>query len=521
VSDTVYLIRSTAVVTVWRTVGVVAGFLLDAYVLATFGLGKGTDAFFVAMAIPTLIDGTLGIQLTQALPPILASIREEQGLTGAVRLLNALTALWVVIACLIAVLVAAVAGAIVPLQAPGLLSEALESAGNMSMILAWLIPLSGLVAILQGALFWRHQFGLTSATRAVNSACVICAVALFQRSLGIYSLALGYVAGYVMQVIVLGVALRRTEVTFEWVWDPTDQHLRSAIRLITYPLTGQMLGECRTLLENYFISFYPAGVLSALRYASRLVFAISGLAMTGVVTATAPMIAHYVAVKDLSGMKRTVRNGLQLLLFMSIPIVVLLTFSGTSIVSILFERGEFSRREALLTGTFVALLAPYIFFSRAISLTQTPFYAVKNTRALTLSIVLSFFAYALLLPILQGLFGIYGFPAATTLSTGLGVLIVAGLIHRSFGALGWSRVRDVALRLSAAGAGMAIVLSLVERAVGTVAAGSLQSLVTLAIPAVLGLSTFLALAVALRVVDPISSWREQLRHGFARVDFGA
>jgi putative peptidoglycan lipid II flippase len=520
-SDTRYLIRNTAIVSFWRGGAVVAGFLLDAYVVATFGLGHETDAFFVALAIPALIDGTIGVQVTQALPPILASVRADTGFDSAVRFLNALTALWVVTACLGAALVTAVAGVIVTLQAPGLMGETLEAARNMSMLLAWLIPLSGLVAVLQGALFWRHRFGFTSAAKAINSTCVVAVVAIANRTLDVYSLALGYLIGYSTQAIVLTIVLRRSEVAFGWVWEPRTQQMTSAVKLIAYPLAGQLLAECRTLIENYLVSFYSAGVLSALRYATRLVFAISGLVMTGVVTAATPMVAYYVAANDMDAMKRTVRNGFQLLLFLSIPIAVWLVLSGSSIVSLMFERGQFTRSEALMTGTFLALLAPYVFFSRAISLAQTPFYAVKDTRSLTSSIVLSFIAYAVLLPVLRQLFGVYGLPLAMTLSTGCGVLIMAGLMRRSFGALGWSRITSVGFRLALAGAGMGAVLIVADRVMVTRdRPGLLEQIVAVAMPALLGLLVFVVLAVVFRVVNPIATWRNHVRHGFTKVDFG-
>src|SRR5438093_9079339 len=89
-----HLIRNTGVVSICSTAGVLSGLILDAVILASFGLGKQTDAFFVALAIPILIDGTLSIQVTQALVPILASLEKESGSGSAWDFLSNLITIW-------------------------------------------------------------------------------------------------------------------------------------------------------------------------------------------------------------------------------------------------------------------------------------------------------------------------------------------------------------------------------------------------------------------------------------------
>src|SRR5438128_2416167 len=325
-SEKRYLIRNTSIVSVCRSVGVLTGLILDAVILASFGLGNETDAFFAALAIPFMIDGTLSIQFTQVLVPLLASIEKESGMATAWGFLSNLITIWLLAVSLVACLGMALAVYIIPLQVPGLTFGAIRMAGHMNMLLVWLIPLSGLVAMLQGALFCLHQFWLTSSTKAINNICIIGLVLLLHRSLGIYALALGYLVGFATQSLVLWTALRRHGFVYRWSCNFRDPRLKDTARLVFYPLAGQMLGECRTLIENFFASFYAPGVLSALRYASRIIYALSGVLMSSVVTATTPMVARYVAENDFDGMKRAVLNGVQILVFISLPVCAWLVF---------------------------------------------------------------------------------------------------------------------------------------------------------------------------------------------------
>ena len=73
--------------------------------------------------------------------------------------------------------------------------------------------------------------------------------------------AVGYLAGFATQCLVLWFALRRCGFSYRWNCNCRDPRLKDTVRLVLYPLAGQMLGECRTLVENFFASFYAPGVL--------------------------------------------------------------------------------------------------------------------------------------------------------------------------------------------------------------------------------------------------------------------
>ncbi len=276
---------------------------------------------------------------------------------------------------------------------------------------------------------------------------------LAYQSLGIYALALGYLAGAAVQCIVLWVALAHNGFRFRFRFDIRDSTLRETANLVFYPLAGQVLGELRTLLENFCASFYAPGILSALRYASRIIHAISGVVMSSVVTATTPMVAHYVAEKEMDEM---------------------------------------------------ALMTPYILFSRTISIMQTPFYAVKDTKTLCVSMVWSLLGYLMVIGPLLYFFRIYGFPLGTSLATALGTLVMCFLAHRAFGPMGWNRLSSFAVRMAGA---MAISCAgfiggnLLRTDFGR--GGFLGNCIAAAIPSLIGMSAFGIGAVVFRLMKPV------------------
>src|SRR5262249_41742535 len=137
---------------------------------------------------------------------------------------------------------------VIPVQVPGIDSETMHMATKMNMLLLWLIPLGGLAAVLQGALFSLHHFWLASSTKAITNIGLLSVVLLLHRSIGIYSLALGYLCGFAAQSTALWIGLWRSGFRYRWSSSCRDPRLRDTTRLVLYPLTSQLMGECRTLV---------------------------------------------------------------------------------------------------------------------------------------------------------------------------------------------------------------------------------------------------------------------------------
>ena len=486
-----YLIRNTGVVSIGRIAGVLSGMGLDAAILAFFGLGNATDAFLAALTIPILIDGTLSIQVTQVLVPVLASTEKESGRGSGWTLLSNLVTVWLLVASGVSGIATAIAVYIIPLQVPGLASDTLHLAIRMNMLLVWLIPLSGLAAMLQGALLSQHKFLLISWAKAMSNVSIAGVFVLLFRTMGIYALACGYVAGFMIQCAVLWIALWRRGFHYRWSPSWRDPRLKDVARMVLYPLGGQLLGESRTLIENFLASFYVPGVLSAMRYAARIIYALSGVLMSSVVTATTPLVAHHAAAKDWAAMKSTLRDGMKLLVFMSVPICAWLTVAREPLISLLFERGQFARADVVLTSSLMALMSPYILFSRAISLAQAPFYAVKDTRTLVVGMMVTFGSYLVVAPLLLYALGVYGFPLATVVSTAAGTLGMCWLLRRSFGRMEWTRLRSFSIRTAGAWTVACVGLLLGrEMSLHLQGAGLLERVLALGVQTLLGFGGF-------------------------------
>ncbi len=499
--STKYLIKNASITTFWRAFGIVSGAILDAVILAHFGLGTETDALFASLAIPTLITSALEIQSPKILIPAFTRCTEEEGNEATSELVSALVTTFAAILGLFVLVLLVFAHLLIRVQAPGFQASAIHMGVRLFLLLAWLTLLQGLAPVLQSFLYSRHRYVIPSLSKLMTTLPAILVVSLYHAKLGIYSVAIGMLFGPTVQLLQLAIAARKNGLHWSFRWRPTDPKVREIVKNFGHPLLGHVLSESKMFIENFLASLLGGGSLSVLRYASRIVEAISGVLLGGIVTSSLPLISVYASEKKFGEMKKSVLDAIRLIAFLALPVCCWLIFVGQPMIVLLFERGRFSRIDATHTAIIIALLTPYVIFGRLIGITQTPFYAKFDTKTPLVSVLLFFGLYASTVVLLSRAIGIYGFPIAASFASMMTAVTMSALLHRAFGPLGWKLLKKF-------GSQMAVVMALTicAFAIGHTIGGQFLSeslggkLIRFLVPTTLGFSAFLAASVAFRLL---------------------
>jgi putative peptidoglycan lipid II flippase len=482
--------------------GVASGVVLDAMILGTFGMGYQTDAFFTALTIPLLLTSVLSVQCPRVLVPVFAEYFGRGEQTAAWRLLSNLVTICFVGLLGVSVVGMALSGVMVPLQIPGLGWKAISLAILLSRALFWLVLCQGLAAILQSALYAQHRFFVSASGKLVTNCFTIIVMAIWHRELGVHAAAAGMLLGSVFQLSALAVALGAHGFRYRFVFRPTDRKLLEIARSFAYPLSGHILSEAGSILQNFLGSFLGTGNLTVIRYAARITQSVAGVFLGSVVQVTFPLISKYAASNDLRAQRKTLLESMQLLGVVGVPVCIWLIVAAEPMLVLLFVRGAFSRADAALTGVIIGLMVPDIFLGRLGSIAQTLFYANKDTRTPFISTLIYTVAHSILAVLLVRLFGVIGLPIAVSLaSLTFAVYLIAKVQHR-FGPIGWRDLGGFALRLGAASsvAGFGFALGARLTYVGTVS-DSLAKLLDFAMPTAFGVCTFILAAFVFRLID--------------------
>jgi len=497
-----YIFQNASTTATLGGLGVVSGLILDALILSAFGVGAQTDAFFTALTVPLLITNGFSIQCPKVLIPVFSEYFRHRDHAAAWDLLrNLLTTAFCVLLG-ICLLGAALSVIIVPLQIPGLESKTIAVAVWLSRLIFALVLCQGLASILQSVLYAQHRYLLSSSGKLLSNIVTIIVVVLCHGRFGIQAVVAGMLFGNFVQVVILASALSTHNFRYHWVLKPFDPKLREILTSFRYPLAGHVLGESAAILQNVLGSFLGSGNVTVMRYASRIVQSIAGVLLGSVVQVTFPLMARHAAANDLNAQRKTLLASVRLLTVVGLPVCIWLFFTAEPLVVLLFERGEFSRADAALTGVLIRFMIPDILLGRVVSVTQTLFNANMDLRTPLISTVIFTFAHTAFAILLVALLGVLGLPIAVSLASLSNTIYMIVKLQSRLGPVGWSEMRDFPFRLAATcamgGAGFAVGVKL---ATLTTVSYSVGKFLGVAMPTAFGMCLFVAGAFSFRLID--------------------
>jgi putative peptidoglycan lipid II flippase len=353
----VSLFKAASTVSILTLASRVTGLLRDMLFVSFFGVSALTDAFYVAFRIPNLFRRVFGEgAFSQAFVPVLATSRTKEGDAGAKHMVDHVgtVLLWtLVVLCLLGVLAAPL---MVWALASGLNKDphAYDAAVVMTR---WMFPYIGfmsMVALAGGILNTWKKFAVPAASPVLLNVTLIASILLaapwFQR-MGIepiYSQCIGVMAGGVLQLAMQIPALRRIGMwpRFGLAWSSikaswNDPATREILRLMLPALLGVSVAQISLLINTQIASYLPAGSVSWLSNADRLMefpTALLGVAL-GVVLM--PQLAAARAAGDKDHYSAMLDWGLRLVVLLAIPSSVALLVFAAPLVATLFHYGAF------------------------------------------------------------------------------------------------------------------------------------------------------------------------------------
>lgn len=443
--------RNTGIITAGLAADKLVGLVKTALAASIFGLSYHLDAFLVALALPmaAIIIGSESLS-TAALNIIVrhrAAGEEREGwrilsaFSNAVGVMTvAATALYVVFA-----------GAVVRAVAPGLDAATAERAVFLTRVLAPLVPAEFAMGIGQGALHAQGRFGVPAARLAIGNAVAVIALALLHHRLGITAYALGFVAGDAVALAAHLPALRGVG----WRWQPVlalgSPELRRALAFSAPMLGGAVILQVMMILEKTFASALPAGSISCLDYAIRLLvlFYIFERALTN---ALFPYLADGFAHNSTERFRRLIAAGVRAHVLVALPVTVGAMLLREPLIRLCLQRGAFDPRATALTSWAAALYLTGLLGMSLRHFVAQVYHATGDSRTPMIAAALSLGLYIALAKLLAPAMGLGALPLALAAAmTANAALLMAGLSRASYG-MSWRPLAPFAAKAAIAAA---------------------------------------------------------------------
>jgi putative peptidoglycan lipid II flippase len=354
------------VVAFFNLLGGLSGILVETSIAANLGLSLRSDAFYVAYTVPYIICNLLTATSQFSLVPFFASQESTEDENAIWRGFSYVANILFLGLGAIAVVGVVAAPAIIHGIAPGFTYQEVAVAAQLSRWLFLIIIPAGIGEVLRSFLLSRHYFALSSASGFIRNVASIAVILVGFHRFGPYSIVIGFMAGYLLQLVILGVpVLVVFPVRYSLTLTASGESFRKLRGAGTTQLTVAVAWQGVVVVERIIASFLPAGTLTALSYGFKIQGSIAELLGGSVGTAALPALSRAVARKDYEEERATFRETLRISLVLLSPMAVFCLLLNQSIIRLFFQRGNFTpeatRLMAMILFYYSISLLPYAF----------------------------------------------------------------------------------------------------------------------------------------------------------------
>ncbi|MEB3245801.1 MAG: murein biosynthesis integral membrane protein MurJ [Vampirovibrionales bacterium] len=457
------------------------GALRDWAIMRAYGASLATDAYFTAVQLPSfalILLGGVGGPFHSAVVAVFTKLlaasgpQAEHNEQKARQLANVVVTLTLLVFTAVALLIAWQATPITRLFLQGSQNERLIAAASHQLALMWpVIAIGGVVGLALGLQnTYQHFFwpSLSPAAQSLVMIAILWALPAISSDTTGYWLAFGTVLGSLLQFAMQlpqlwkhgyfrGVSLNVTAVKPE---------LAQMNRILTPALATSALGQLGIMLDLMFAALLPLGAWTAVVMANRLIQLPIGVMQTAFLVPVFPRFTQAVAAGQPEQVARDYKLGVNALLLLSTPLIVILLMYGESLIRLVFEHGAFNAHDTQLVsqalGWLVFLMPAY--FARdamtrvfyAFDDAQTPFWI--TLQGIVLKLVFNALFIVLLpkwMPQFASVLGVGGICLATVLATAINLVALSWLSRKFVKGLGIYALMSNLGQLTLAGLAMA------------------------------------------------------------------
>jgi putative peptidoglycan lipid II flippase len=326
-----------------------------------FGTNDALDAFLIALVIPSFIVNVVASSFNVALIPTYIKVREREGMKVAQRLFSGATVWSFGLLGLTTIVMVVTAPLYLPWITGGFSHEKLDLTFKLLCAIAPIVLLSGMLTIWGAILNAGESFALAAISPIITPAITIILL-LLANSWGIFSLAAGLVFGEILEIFILGVALKRQHILLMPKWYGFDTHLREVANQYVPMIAGGFLMSSAGLVDQAMAAQLSPGSVAALNYGNRIIALPITLTTTALSTAVIPYFSKMVAREDWTSVRHTLRSYLFLIFLVTVPLAAFFYLGSEKIVEFMFQRGTFSSKDTIVVAqiqAFYALQIPF------------------------------------------------------------------------------------------------------------------------------------------------------------------
>ena len=416
--------------------GKLLGFLRDILISNYYGATAQTDAFFLALSIPTIL---IGVFTSSADSTILTQYMRisagEEGRRGADQYFSNIITLLTIIATAVSVFTLLAPEYMIRLFAPTFQGTQLEMACTYLRIFSFAGLLHIWYCFFCSYLLCYEKTSvriiLSFSTNVLVTLALLCI-----HDTGMYALSIAYLLGSIFSAVFPMISSFRSGYTYFPVLSVKRYHFPAFVRFFLPIMGSALLADLLLYADRLLSSFLAVGSLSALNYASKLMNIFSEITVIGIGAILLPVLTRMQVEQQPEKFRYTVSAVCFCVITALAPLALLVILYAGDLVEALYLRGQFTVENArVVSGTMQAYGIQILLSPLQVILVKTFHSANRTSLPFRVSLITFFLNIGLSILLMQSM-AVYGIALGTSVSMLVGCIPLLGVFHRRYGLSG-------------------------------------------------------------------------------------
>lgn len=393
------------------------GLFRDIVFAKYYGTGYVANAFFAAIRIPTqLVDIILSSAIVSTFVPIFNQVLQKDGKDKANKFANNFVNIVALISTAIAIIGIIFAPQIVKALAGGFDTQTFNLTVELIKITFPMIIFTAIAYSLVGFLQSYGQFNIPAMISAVSNLVIIIFLLLFREKFGIHGVAGCMLFAWLLQVLIQVPFAKKYGYPFILHIDFKDENIKRVFLLSIPILISTAVLPINNLVSTRLASGMGDNAVSAMEYAYKLYVVISGVFTYAIGNIIFPEMSRASADDNKEEYKEIINKAMRMMIYILIPLTIGITIFSKDIISVIYERGEFTVESTLITSSILTFFSVGIIGSGIVEVMNKAFYAKQDTKSPLIAGIIMIIINVILCVTLSKFLDVKGLALATSIT---------------------------------------------------------------------------------------------------------
>ncbi|TDL33146.1 murein biosynthesis integral membrane protein MurJ [Jeotgalibacillus sp. S-D1] len=352
----------------------ISGLIRDMVFAFYFGTSIEADAYTIAFTFTNIVILFLNTGMKNALVPTYMNALENR--RGAYHLSQVMRS-----TAIVSLVISALGAAFAPLYIPfiyyGLDEKGTDIAVFVTIIFFSSIVAVGMNAVLEAYFDANHRFAISVVSQILVMASSITAAVFFASTIGVYSLAFGYLAGTILSLL-LKMLFFVPKGTYSLRWKFDRKEIRSFYLIFIPVAVTAMIGQINLTVDHAFASPYGKGIVNYITFAKNLVHFPQAIIAVTIGTMIFPMLSKAQTSNNKKLFKMGLQRGISTMSLILFPALAGMVWLMPGIIEAIYQRGAFTKEATEATTTVAYYYIGSVLFFSLQTVLNKGFYAMNK-----------------------------------------------------------------------------------------------------------------------------------------------